>query len=182
MIKMDKAVRIVNDKDPNGTKRALLIGINYTGQNGELTGCHNDVQNISGYLRKVHGFHSKDIVVLMDDQHLPNRNRTHYPPTRKNILEGFKNLVRVSKPGDSVFIHFSGHGGRVIDLNGDEDDGYDETLIPVDYKRAGHIVDDEIYDILVRPMSKGVLVTALIDCCHSGEYYFIQLYLYFGCW
>ena len=33
-----------------GTKRALLIGINYTGQEGSLTGCHNDVHNVSGHL------------------------------------------------------------------------------------------------------------------------------------
>jgi hypothetical protein len=30
-----------------GTKRALLIGINYTGQEGALTGCHNDVHKVN---------------------------------------------------------------------------------------------------------------------------------------
>jgi metacaspase-1 len=32
-----------------GTKRALLIGINYTGQEGALTGCHNDALNVRGH-------------------------------------------------------------------------------------------------------------------------------------
>ena len=29
---------------PESTRRALLIGINYVGQTGELRGCHNDVE------------------------------------------------------------------------------------------------------------------------------------------
>ena len=33
------------------TKRALLIGINYFGQNGQLSGCHNDVDNMKNYLK-----------------------------------------------------------------------------------------------------------------------------------
>ncbi len=37
----------------------------------------------------------------------------------------------------------SGHGGQTQDLDGDEDDGMDEVIYPVDFKRAGHIVDDE---------------------------------------
>lgn len=44
------------------------------------------------------------------------------------------------------FFHFSGHGGRVKDVDGDEDDGYDETIYPVDHDRyqgdSGQIVDD----------------------------------------
>jgi metacaspase-1 len=34
-----------------GSKRAVLIGINYTGQQGQLSGCHNDVGNILNYLK-----------------------------------------------------------------------------------------------------------------------------------
>ena len=37
----------------------------------------------------------------------------------------------------------SGHGGQTEDLDGDEDDGYDEVVYPVDFKQQGHIVDDE---------------------------------------
>ena len=32
-----------------GTKRAVMIGINYVGQDGELSGCHNDVNNVSSH-------------------------------------------------------------------------------------------------------------------------------------
>jgi hypothetical protein len=41
-------------------------------------------------------------------------------------------------------------------------------LIPVDFKRAGQIVDDDILKMLVKPMRAGVNVTVLMDCCHSG--------------
>jgi len=42
----------------------------------------------------------------------------------------------------------SGHGGQTPDLDGDEDDGYDEVIYPVDFRSAGHIVDDEMHDIM----------------------------------
>ena len=62
----------------------------------------------------------------------------------------------------------AGHGGRLADRDGDEDDGYDEILIPGDYKENGQIVDDWIYSEFVTKIQAGVHVVALIDCCHSG--------------
>ena len=50
--------------------------------------------------------------------------------------------MRGAQPGDAFFFHFSGHGSRVKDTDGDEADGWDETICPVDYDRAGMIVDD----------------------------------------
>ena len=41
-------------------------------------------------------------------------------------------LPAVSKPGDAVFIYFSGHGAQIPDDNGDEADGLDEALLPCD--------------------------------------------------
>ena len=46
--------------------------------------------------------------------------------------------------------------------------GYDSTLIPVDYESAGQIIDDDLYDILVKPLPQGVKMHAILDCCHSG--------------
>jgi hypothetical protein len=40
-------------------------------------------------------------------------------------------------------LHSSGHGGQTKDLDGDEDDGFDEVIYPLDFKTAGHIVDDD---------------------------------------
>lgn len=101
------------------------------------------------------------MLILMDDG-------KHPMPTKKNIETAFKRLNQYSQPGDVVFVSFSGHGGRVIDTSGDEDDGYDETLIPVDFQSAGQIVDDDILKDFVKPMKYGVCTTVLMDCCHSG--------------
>ncbi|CAJ1942010.1 unnamed protein product [Cylindrotheca closterium] len=148
------------DSAPN-KKRAILIGINYVGQQGELSGCHNDVKNIKRYLIEKQGFQEQDMLILMDDGQ-------HNEPTRKNIMDAFTRITQYSEAGDVVFVHYSGHGGRVEDTSGDEEDGFDETLIPVDFKRAGQIVDDEVFATLVKPMKKDVHVTVLMDCCHSG--------------
>ena len=56
----------------------------------------------------------------------------------------------------------------MVDTSGDEDDGFDEILIPSDFKESGQIVDDEIYEEFVQQVRAGVTVTAMIDCCHSG--------------
>ena len=61
-----------------------------------------------------------------------------------------------------------GHGGKLRDQDGDEKDGYDETLVPLDYNSAGQIRDDDLYKILVRPLKEGVYATCIMDCCHSG--------------
>lgn len=158
MIDVDAPMQILND--PSGVKRAVLIGINYVGQNGELSGCHNDVRNITQYLQGL-GFQPSNTQILMDDQR-------HLEPTYNNIMEAFHWIVNESQPGDTVWIHYSGHGGHVEDQDGDEEDGRDETLIPVDFQSAGQIRDDDLLEHLVKPMKAGVLVTCLMDCCHSG--------------
>lgn len=56
----------------------------------------------------------------------------------------------------------------MADKDGDEEDGYDEILIPGDFKESGHIVDDWIYSEFVTKVRAGVHVVALVDCCHSG--------------
>jgi hypothetical protein len=100
------------------------------------------------------------MLILMDDG-------TTHAPTKKNIEDAFTRITQYSKAGDVVFIHYSGHGGRVEDLDGDEDDGWDETLIPVDYRNAGQIVDDDIYKMCVMAMPADVNVTVLVSdyCC-----------------
>jgi len=145
----------------SGTKRAILIGINYVGQSGELSGCHNDVLNIKDYIEDVHGFTEENMTILMDDG-------LHSDPTRANIMAAYTSITEDSQPGDVVFLHYSGHGGKLKDDSGDEADGYDETLIPLDYGQSGQIRDDDLLRYLVLKFQSGVFVTSLMDCCHSG--------------
>ncbi|ODQ64054.1 hypothetical protein NADFUDRAFT_67409 [Nadsonia fulvescens var. elongata DSM 6958] len=146
-----------------GRRKALLIGINYTGSANALRGCINDVQNISNFLKQCYGYSPDDMVILTDDQANPRSQ-----PTKANILSAMQWLVANARPNDSLFFHFSGHGGQTKDYDGDEDDGYDETIYPVDFRTAGQIVDDQMHDIMVRSLPPGCRLTALFDSCHSG--------------
>jgi len=148
----------------NGRRKALLIGINYFGQRGQLRGCINDVKNMSTYLNEFFGYKREDMVTLTDDQQNPMSQ-----PTKANILRAMHWLVKDARPNDSLFFHYSGHGGQTKDLDGDEDDGYDEVVYPVDFRTAGHIVDDEMHRIMVAPLQPGVRLTAIFDSCHSGS-------------
>lgn len=134
---MNQPLEIV--PEGSGRRRALLIGINYVGQEGALTACHNDVNNLREFLVDVYGFKESEMLILMDDG-------KHHPPTRRNIEDGMIRLTRYSQPGDVAFVSFSGHGGNVEDLDGDESDGFDETLIPVDFRTEGHIVDGTLVE------------------------------------
>lgn len=146
-----------------GRRKALLIGINYFGQRGQLRGCINDVRNMSAYLAENFGYKREDMVLLTDDQQNPLSQ-----PTKQNLLRAMHWLVKDARPNDSLFFHYSGHGGQTKDLDGDEDDGYDEVIYPVDFRQTGHITDDEMHRIMVMPLVPGVRLTAIFDSCHSG--------------
>ncbi|KAI4864540.1 caspase domain-containing protein [Hypoxylon rubiginosum] len=146
-----------------GRRKALLVGINYFGQRGQLRGCINDVRNMSAYLVEHFGYKREDMVILTDDQQNPMSQ-----PTKQNILRAMHWLVKDARPNDSLFFHYSGHGGQTKDLDGDEPDGYDEVIYPVDFRQTGHVTDDEMHRIMVRPLQSGVRLTAIFDSCHSG--------------
>ncbi|KAL0954485.1 hypothetical protein HGRIS_003453 [Hohenbuehelia grisea] len=148
----------------NGKKKALCIGINYFGQDGELRGCINDVNNIKKFLCTQFGYRDEDIVTLTDDATNPRQM-----PSRDNILHAMEWLVRGAAPNDSLFFHYSGHGGQTKDLDGDEGDGFDEVIYPMDFEANGHIVDDDMHDIMVKPLPPGCRLTAIFDSCHSGS-------------
>jgi len=148
----------------NGKKKALCIGINYRGQQAELQGCINDALNVKRFLIASYGYKENDIVMLTDNS--PNPREI---PNLKNMIDAMHWLVHDAKPNDSLFFHFSGHGGQTKDTNGDEEDGYDEVIYPVDFKTVGHIVDDRMHEIMVKPLPAGCRLTSIFDCCHSGS-------------
>ncbi|GMF00274.1 unnamed protein product [Ambrosiozyma monospora] len=77
-------------------------------------------------------------------------------------------LVKGARPGDSLFFHYSGHGGQEKDQDGDEEDGMDDCIYPVDFETQGSIIDDIMNDYLVQPLVAGVRLTCIFDSCHSG--------------
>ncbi len=158
----------LKSRAPGGIQRALLVGINYCGQSGQLSGCINDVLNVRKYILEHHGFLDKHVLLLVDEG-------PYHRPTRENIIRALRRLVEQSKPGDSVYFHYSGHGG-LLDPDywnrykaGKTNKDYDETLYPVDHARSGQIRDFSLFNHFVKPMSAGVTVTCVMDCCHSGS-------------
>ena len=68
-----------------------------------------------------------------------------------------------------MVFHYSGHGGQIQDMNGDEEDGIDETLVPWNSERAeDDIIDDEIYQLIIELNEKTPHVTLIMDSCFSG--------------
>ena len=152
-------------------KRALLIGINYFGTGNQLNGCIKDVQNIYNLLTTKFNYKPENIKILSDDQ------QGEYKPTKTNIIDNINTIVAMTKPGDELFMHYSGHGTQVSSTNDDEDlnpdaSGKDDALCPCDFDDYngvdGFIVDDELKEILVNKIPIGAKFRAFFDCCHSG--------------
>ncbi|PAN49359.1 hypothetical protein PAHAL_9G443700 [Panicum hallii] len=144
-------------------KRALLVGVSYRGTAHELKGTVNDVKVMRRLLCGKFGFPGDCILELTENERDPTR-----VPTRANLLRAMRWLVEGSGSGDSLVFHFSGHGVQKLDLNDDEVDGYNEALCPADFEQSGKILDDEINEIIVRPLGRGVKLHAVVDTCHSG--------------
>ena len=89
-------------------------------------------------------------------------------PTRQNILDGIAWLTSDLKAGDSVFFHYSGHGGLTIDRSGDESSGYDSCIYPIRNGTIECIIDDELRALLVNKIPANCKCFAVMDCCHSG--------------
>ncbi|ERN14650.1 metacaspase-1 isoform X1 [Amborella trichopoda] len=147
----------------HGKKRALLCGVSYRQRWNELKGTINDVNCMKYLLCDRFGFSPNSILMLTEDERDPYRI-----PTKQNMRTAMRWLVQDCQPGDSLVFHYSGHGSQQRDSSGDEIDGYDETLCPLDYETVGMIVDDEINETIVRPLPEGVKLHAIVDACHSG--------------
>ena len=157
---LDKSIVSIRNYVPktitiNKNKKALLIGINYTGTSNELYGCISDVNSIKERITNK-GFN--DINIMTD--------LTTKKATRINILEGFKNLLINSQSGDLLFFLFSGHGSYSIDRNADEADGRDELIVSCDLQG---ILDDELKSLIQTHLKQNVTLFALIDSCFSGS-------------
>lgn len=150
-------------------KLALIVAIsNYKPETGwNSLASANDVPLIKEALLK-QGFKEADIIVMKDAA-----------CTKEGILNGIqKHLIEKSNPGDICVFHFSGHGEQVYDNNGDEEDGYDEALVPYDapmeYQPGveKHLRDDDfglkLQNLRLKLGEAGELIV-IVDACHSGS-------------
>jgi hypothetical protein len=147
-----------------GLKKTLLIGINYVQDSqNTLHGCINDVLNIRNKLVAVYPQCQTHKVLTDTDSNLANK------PTRANILAGIQWLLSDLVEGDAIYMHYSGHGGLVRDLNGDEASGQDSCIYPINNGNIEYITDDELRAALVDKIPAGVKAFVVFDCCHSGR-------------
>lgn len=101
--------------------------------------------------------------------------------TRLGIERQLKSLTNTVVKGDTVIIHFSGHGQQILtQTSAKEADGVDEAIVPFDagkrktasYNGDNHLTDDvfgNAVDGLRRAVGNGGLVIAVIDACHSDS-------------
>ena len=152
-------------------KLALLIGISKYNR-GSKERNHDwwnlnteyDIKLLKEVLIRKFQFNEKDILVLAEP-----KDTTH-----QAIVDAFRrHLIAQAQAGDIVYFHFSGHGQQIPDDDGDEADGYDETIIPSDYVSQSdgskNIRDDEIGKLLDELKAKNPAnVTVTLDSCYSG--------------
>ena len=145
--------------------RALLIGVGeYKNSKANLPGIDLDIEAMQEVAHHM-GFEPGQIKVLKNSQ-----------VTVSNIRKTMGSwLVNGVGKDDRVLVYYSGHGSRVADNNGDEDDGYDEVLTMYDVKTSGNgdtkfldgiLVDDDLNSFLNKIPSSNLYV--MIDACHSG--------------
>jgi uncharacterized caspase-like protein len=146
----ERRERAVVNTTNNHNKWALLIGINKYPKlpiRYQLAGCLNDVEIMADTLQRTFGIPTENITLLRDEE-----------ATRDGILNALNALIDRVGQDDIVVVHYSGHGSRVRDREGDEPDGWDETIVPYDAGRSPYpfreITDDEIYVWLLRLTQK----------------------------
>lgn len=133
---------------------SIHIGLNhvdpnaYNGWDGALSGCINDATDMKALAESV-GFTASII--------------TESDATADNVIAAIGSAAAELGSEDILFLTYSGHGSQVPDVNGDEDDGNDETWVLWDRQ----LIDDELYALWAQ-FEPGVRIIMLSDSCHSG--------------
>ena len=135
-------------------KKALCVGINdYPFEGQDLKGCVNDAHAWSDLLVNHFDFPRSNVKILVDAE-----------ATKKNMIEGVKNLLTGATAGDVLVFTNSSHGSYKVDKK--EDEEYDEVICPYDTEE-NLLFDDELRQIFA-DIPECVRVTVICDSCHSG--------------
>jgi len=165
------------------TVYALLIGIDYYKPNRlykSLRGAVRDINLVDTFLKETLKVPSERIRKLTspnpEDTTLSTvRSAAEQDPTYENIVRAFDDITQSAQLGEQVYIHYSGHGGRAKtvypNLKQGSSDQTDEGIVPMDIgdtPDGRYIRDVEMTTLLKRMTDKGLLVTVVLDSCHSG--------------
>jgi hypothetical protein len=161
---------------------ALLIGVDCYmpnrlpdgGRYTSLGGCVRDITHVEEFLKQRLGLADERILKLTASnggEAEPTEPKEQWP-TYANMVAAFKRLTDMAQEGDQVYIHYSGHGGRAAtafpELKGDQ--ALDEALVPTDVgmEAPRYLRDVELAHLLKAMVDKGLVVTVVLDSCHSG--------------
>ncbi|HUF50104.1 MAG TPA: caspase family protein [Longimicrobiales bacterium] len=142
---------------------ALIVGISDYASfgdeiGGDLPGASWDARRMRDVLMARWGFAEDRIHMVLDLDATRQRLETELTDW----------LPSVARQGDIVVFYFAGHGSQTWDLDGDEEDGLDETICPTDVLKGDaskDITDDELGAWLSRIPAD---VTVILDNCHAG--------------
>jgi len=155
---------------------ALLIGIDGYKPNRlykNLKGCVRDINLVASYLLETLKIPSERVFKLTS----PNSDvaetieTKELEPTYENIVAQFNAITKIAQPGEQVYIYYSGHGGRATTIYSELKgaDQNDEGIVPMDIGAGGrYLLDVELAMLLKRMTDKGLIVTLIMDSCHSG--------------
>lgn len=165
--------------DPNPNIHVLLIGIDYYTPNKwykSLRGAVRDIhlvdtvlqQTLKSRLKRVHRLLSPN-----PEEPNPSVAQEVQEPTYENIVNAFKTITDEAQPGELVYIHYSGHGGQATTIYPELKQGIDqndEGIVPADIgdQEGRYLRDVEITTLLKRMTDKSLIVTVVLDSCHSG--------------
>jgi hypothetical protein len=147
-------------------KKALLIGINYqTDPYNRLYGCINDTYLMRSILTTYLNVKNENITLINDD--FPS-DSLFYPTFNNMTTQITKFINDLNKNKTScAYIFYSGHGYRLKDTNGDEVDGFDEQIVPVDFQSKGFISDDLLSSMFLK-LNRKTKLYFISDACNSG--------------
>lgn len=160
---------------------ALLIGIDYYMYRAlpdgtyykSLKGSVRDIDQAEEFLRTRLGMGDNQIVRLASTEGEDKKpvGPEEQWPTYENMVSAFWQVKKMAQPGDRVFIHYSGHGGRTKTAYQElKATGLDEALVPTDIgdPNARYLRDVELAYLLQEMADKNLIVTMVLDSCHSG--------------
>lgn len=135
------------------TAISLHIGLNKVlpsvyGSEMPLAGCIND---------------AKAMKLIADSLGYQSSILTNEQATVLAVESAIMAISARLKPNDIFLLTYSGHGSQILDRDGDESDGLDETWCLFD----GQIVDDDLYKLWGK-FREGVRLVIVSDSCHSG--------------
>ena len=146
---------------------AVLIGINFYVQHRPLQGCARDVETMKHYIQTGYGQDGVDISLFTatgasaTDPTQPKEEPECWP-TYGNVVQSLVRILELSNPGETVYVHFSGHGVRVPD-----NDAF--ALVLYDHEYGSRLLHGQLLSSVLDKMTgKGLFVTLTLDCCFSG--------------